>query len=42
MTINRLEPFSDGIFSIAITLLVLNINLPKTNIDETIFTEVAT
>jgi uncharacterized membrane protein len=29
MTKNRLESFSDGIFAIAATLLVLDINLPK-------------
>ncbi len=32
LTKNRLESFSDGIFSITATLLVLNINLPITKI----------
>lgn len=41
MTKNRLESFSDGIFAIAATLLVLNINLPKTDISSAILLEEA-
>jgi len=39
-SLNRLEAFSDGVFAIAITLLILEIKFPHTGVEDSLWTRI--